>query len=25
MFYDLGNAILIGDFKYVQQFIKENQ
>ena len=25
MFYDLGNAILIGDFKYVQKFIKENQ
>ena len=25
MFYDLGNAILIGDHKYVQQFVKENK
>ena len=25
MFYDLGNAILIGDHKFVQQFVKENK
>ena len=25
MFYDLGEAILIGDYKYVQQFVKENK
>jgi len=25
MFCDLGNAILIGDFKYIQKFIEENK
>ena len=25
MFYDLGNAILIGDHKYIQKFIEENK